>query len=89
MSSSNASPSTSNRVAAALKAAALIAVVTFVILATESPRLYMGATSDGAGTDGVAAMSITGTTSESATSDYFPGRFPAPAGEPEAQPPTF
>ena len=63
--------------------------MTFVILAVEAPRLHMGGTADDAGTEGLAATSVTGTTGESATSDYFPGRFPAPAGEPEVQPATF
>ena len=83
MINSNESKKSSEHFATPLKAAVWFAVVGFVVLAVETPHWSMSSDKQS-----VAAPTPPAVSSAPAT-DYFPARFPAPTGEPEAVPATF
>jgi len=76
-----------------IKAIALVAVIGFVVMAVEAPRLF--SSSPGAVEPSNARPAAFLSQDASAVSppplasDYFPSRFPAPTGEAEPQPPSF
>ena len=87
----NETPSASTKIVTALKVAALVTVLSTVVLAAEH-RLVTAIPHE----QTIAVQSATtpqasgvvGNVQQAAT-DYFPAQFPAPTGEPSEQPSTF
>jgi hypothetical protein len=87
----NENPSASTKIVTALKVAALVTVLSTVVLAAEH-RLVTAVpheqivASESATAHPAGAPDVT---AQQAAIDYFPARFPAPTGEPAEPMPTF
>ena len=87
----NETPSASTKIVTALKVAALVTVLSTVVLAAEH-RLVTAVpheqivAAESATAHSTAALDVT---AQQPAIDYFPARFPAPTGEPAEPMPTF
>ena len=86
----NETPSASTKIVTALKVAALVTVLSTVVLAAEHRLVTAVPHEQIVASESTAhPAAATDVTAQQAAIDYFPARFPAPTGEPAEPMPTF